>query len=112
MKIPFAGNELNQLETIMNGGLIGGRFYLLGGIPSASKTTLVNNMADNICLNGNPVLFYSLDDGKADLRYRSFARFSSYEIEDFNQNRLNKDEIGKIGEIENGRNARISRSGQ
>jgi hypothetical protein len=32
VKIPFAGNELSQMETMMNGGLIGGRFYLLGGI--------------------------------------------------------------------------------
>ena len=101
VRIPFAGNELSQLETMMNGGLIGGRFYLLGGIPSASKTMLANNMADNICFNGQPVLFFSLDDGKADLRYRSFARFSSYDIEDFNQNRLNKNEIGNICEIEN-----------
>ena len=41
IKIPFAGPSLSQLETRMNGGLIGGRFYLLGGIPSASKTMLV-----------------------------------------------------------------------
>jgi len=101
VKIPFAGNELSQLETMMNGGLIGGRFYLLGGIPSASKTMLVNNMADNICLNGQPVLFFSFDDGRAELRYRSFARFSSNGIEDFNQNRLNKNEIGKICEAAN-----------
>ena len=101
VKIPFAGNELSQLETMMNGGLIGGRFYLLGGIPSASKTMLANNMTDNICLNGQPVLFFSFDDGKAELRYRSFARFSSYGIEDFNQNRLNKNEIEGICEATN-----------
>jgi len=83
----------------MNGGLIGGRFYLLGGIPSASKTMLANNLADNICLNGQPVLFFSYDDGKAELRYRTFARFSSYGIEDFNQNRLGKNEIKNICEI-------------
>jgi hypothetical protein len=53
----------------------GGRFYLLGGIPSASKTMLVNNLADNICINGQPVLVFSYDDGKTELRYRTFARF-------------------------------------
>ena len=93
IKIPFAANNLSHLEACMNGGLIGGRFYLLGGIPSASKTMLANNIADNICLNGHPVLFFSYDDGKAELRYRTFARFSTNDIENFNQNRLDKSQI-------------------
>jgi len=96
IKIPFAGNNLSQLETRMNGGLIGGRFYLLGGIPSASKTMIVNNLADNICVNGQPVLVFSYDDGKTELRYRTFARFNNYTIEDFNQKKLNKDDIRRI----------------
>jgi replicative DNA helicase len=98
IKIPFATNNLSHLEARMNGGLIGGRFYLLGGIPSASKTMLANNIADNICLNGHPVLFFSYDDGRAELRYRTFARFSANGIEDFNQNLLNKGDIQRICE--------------
>ena len=64
VKIPFAGNELSQLEAQMNGGLIGGRFYLWGGIPSAGKTMITNCVADNICLNGHPVLLFSYNDGR------------------------------------------------
>ena len=101
IKIPFAANNLSHLEACMNGGLIGGRFYLLGGIPSASKTMLANNIADNICLNGHPLLFFSYDDGKAELRYRTFARFSTNDIEDFNQNRLDKNVIKRICETNN-----------
>jgi len=101
IKIPFAADNLSRLEASMNGGLIGGRFYLLGGIPSASKTMLANNIADNICLNGHPVLFFSYDDGKAELRYRTFARFSANDIEDFNQNRLDKTQVKKICAIQN-----------
>ena len=99
VKIPFAGRSLLQLETRMNGGLIGGRFYLLGGIPSASKTMLANNLADNVCLNDQPVLFLSYDDGRSELRYRTLARFSSYGIEDFNQNCLSKNEMKTVCEI-------------
>ena len=96
VKIPFAGNDLCQLETQMNGGLIGGRFYLLGGIPSGSKTMITNNLADNICLNDQPVFFHSYDDGRSELRYRTFARFSSRGIEDFNQNLIDKRELKTI----------------
>jgi replicative DNA helicase len=80
----------------MNDGLIGGRFYLLGGIPSASKTMLVNNLADNICVNSQPVLVFSYDDGKTELRYRTFARFGNHTIEEFNQKRINKENIKRL----------------
>ena len=83
-RVPFAGDTLGNLQNKMNGGFMGGRLYLLGGIPSSAKTALTNNIADNVCLNGFPVLFFSYDDGRAELRYRTFSRFSKYSIEDFN----------------------------
>jgi len=96
VKIPFAGNLLPIMQSKMNGGLIGGRTYVLGGIPSAGKTNLINNMADNICLNGHPVLFFSYDDGVSELRCRTFCRFSGFEIEDFNQYRVTESDLKAI----------------
>jgi len=84
VRVPFANTNLINLQNNMNGGFAGGRFYLFGGIPSSGKTVLLNNIADNICLNNYPVLFFSYDDGRAELRYRTFSRFSSQSIEDFN----------------------------
>lgn len=86
VRIPFGEKNLISLEKRMNGGLIGGNVYGLGGIPSAWKTGLVNNITDNICLNGIPVLFFSYDDGRIDLRYRTLARFCEESIETFNVN--------------------------
>jgi len=96
IRVPFAGDGLSYLEKQMNGGLVGGRFYILGGIPSSGKTALVNNMTDNICLDGTPVLFFSYDDGKAELRYRTFTRFSTHSVEDFNKNLLSKSDLNTI----------------
>ena len=84
-RVPFAGPNLSFLEKIMNGGLAGRRVYILGGVPSSGKTALLNNMADNICLNGYPVLFFSYDDGRLELFFRTLARFSQYEIQVFNR---------------------------
>ncbi len=84
VRVPFANNNLTNLEKMMSGGFAGGRFYLFGGIPSSGKTVLLNNIADNICLNNYPVLFFSYDDGKTELRYRTFSRFSGQSIECFN----------------------------
>ena len=96
VRVPFAGTLLSIMESKMNGGLIGGRTYVLGGIPSSGKTVLINNIADNICLNGHPALVFSYDDGRAELRYRSYARFSGFEIEDFNNRKLSKSDIEAI----------------
>ena len=82
--IPFSGDNLPYLEKRMNGGLAGGRLYIFGGIPSSGKTVLLNNIADNICLNGYPVLFFSYDDGRVELLNRSLARFTEHSIENFN----------------------------
>ena len=87
LRVSFAGTLLTAMESKMNGGLIGGRTYVLGGIPSSGKTVLANNIADNICLNGHPVLFFSYDDGATELRYRTFSRFSGFDIENFNRQR-------------------------
>jgi len=84
VRIPFGGLNLTLLERKMNGGLIGGRVYVLGGIPTSGKTSLVNNLADNACMNGNPVLFFSCDDGRTELRYRTLSRFCQIPIESFN----------------------------
>ena len=88
MRVPFSNDGLGFLQKQLNGGFAGGRFYILGGIPSSGKTVLINNISDNICLNGQPVLFFSLDDSKSELRHRTFARFCDYSIEDFNQNKV------------------------
>jgi replicative DNA helicase len=96
VKVPFGGSLLSNMEAKMNGGLLGGRLNIIGGIPSSCKTVLSNNMADNICLNGHPVLFFSYDDGRAEIRYRTYARFSGFEIEDFNNQRLSKCDLEAI----------------
>lgn len=95
-RVSFAGSLLSRMESKMNGGLIGGRTYVLGGIPSSGKTVLVNNLVDNICLNEQPVLFFSYDDGREELRYRTYCRFSGFDIEDFNNRRLSKSDVETI----------------
>jgi replicative DNA helicase len=96
LRVPFGGALLSIMESKMNGGLMGGRTYVLGGIPSSGKTVLINNIADNICLNGHPALVFSYDDGRAELRYRTYARFSGFDIEDFNTRKLSKNDLEAI----------------
>jgi len=98
-RTPFAGENLEKLEIMMNGGLVGGCIYLLGGVPSAGKTVLVNNLADNICLQGQPVLIFSYDDSPMELNNRTLARFSNLKMEDINKQALNADLYDSLPEL-------------
>ena len=101
LRLPFdIDGKLAKLQSKMNGGLVGGRLYILGGIPSSGKAGLANNTADNICLQNHPVLFFSGDDGVSELRYRSYARFSGYDIEDFNRNEVPASDVEGIAKNE------------
>lgn len=95
-KISFAGDNLKFMENRMNGGLLGDRIYLFGGVPDYGITTLLNNMADNLCLNGVPVLFFCYGVSRSELRYRTFARFSDHPIDDFNNKKVTPDGISEI----------------
>jgi len=102
VRIPFAaGDLLANMQEKMNGGLMGGRTYILGGIPTAGKTVLLNNIADNVCLNGHPVIFFSYDDGVTELRYRSYSRFSGSDIEQFNNRELSSQNVMTIFQNDN-----------
>ena len=96
VRVSFALNMLSNMEAKLNGGFVGGRLYVLGGIPSSGKTVLVNNIADNISIFDYPVLFFSYDDGRIELRYRTFSRFSGSDIEQFNQRQLDPCDLDVI----------------
>ena len=93
LRTPFAGDNFKSLQKNLNGGFVGGCIYLLGGVPSSGKTALVNCLADNICLQEHPVLFFSYDDAPTELNNRTLARFSGYQMETINQQNIEKADI-------------------
>ena len=52
---------LPRLDEMLVGGLRKGHLYVVAARPSMGKTTLAWNMAANLALNENPVLFVSLE---------------------------------------------------
>ena len=96
VRVPFSADNLKNMESMMSKGLKGGKLYFLGGIPSSGKSMLVNNIADNICMNDHPVLLFSFDDCKEEIRYRTFARFNKYSIHNFNDRSLTESDLKAI----------------
>jgi replicative DNA helicase len=93
--IPFGGETLNKLEKAMNGGLFGGHLYLIGELPYENNAILINNIADNICLNEYPVLFIS-QDNEIEILLKTITRFSKYRMDDLNKNAVSEDELQNI----------------
>jgi replicative DNA helicase len=63
----------NQLDRILNGGLVGG-LYGIGAISSLGKTTFILQMADQIAQGGKDVLIFSLEMKKETLISKSLSR--------------------------------------
>ena len=65
---------LDNLDKTIGGVSPG--FYVVGAIPSIGKTTLIHQIADNIAIDGSPVLFFSLEQTSMELASKSIARES------------------------------------
>ncbi len=63
------------LDGQLNGGLRE-ELYILGGIPSAGKTTFALQLADQMAEAGEDVLFFSLEQGKYELTSKSISRLT------------------------------------
>jgi replicative DNA helicase len=63
----------NQLDQVLNGGLVGG-LYGIGAISSLGKTTFILQMADQIAQTGKDVLIFSLEMKKETLISKSLSR--------------------------------------
>ena len=68
MKTGFKG-----IDEILGGGLYPG-LIVLGAVPSLGKTTLALQIADNVALKGDDVLFFSLEMRSKDIISRSLSR--------------------------------------
>lgn len=64
-----------ELDSYMGGGLFKG-LYLLGGTSSSGKTTFLVQCADGLAINGNPVLFFSMEQSRLEIVTKSISRLS------------------------------------
>lgn len=64
-----------EMDKALGGGLYPG-LYVLGAISSLGKTTLALQIADNLALQGQDVLFFSLEQSRFDLMTKSISRES------------------------------------
>lgn len=50
-----------QLDTLLHGGILGERLYVLGAMPGIGKTTFCIQLADQLFQSGKEILFFSLE---------------------------------------------------
>lgn len=62
-----------NLDDVLDGGLYEG-LYGLGAISSLGKTTFILQMADNIAMDGRPVMYFALEMGRYELMTKSISR--------------------------------------
>lgn len=73
---PPLSTGFRALDTVMGGGLTAG-LVTVAAESSTGKTTLFNNVAENIAATGKPVFFASLEQTAEELASMTLARFMS-----------------------------------
>ena len=65
--------NIPSIDQILDGGLMPW-LYIIGGMSSVGKTTLILQIADNLAKQGIDVLIFSLEQSKFDLMSKSISR--------------------------------------
>jgi replicative DNA helicase len=73
---PCIPSGIDKLDRYLGGGFYEG-LYCLGAIPSAGKTTLMLQIADNIAKNGNDVIVISMEMSRNELIAKSISRLTA-----------------------------------
>lgn len=76
---PCISTGFPKLDAILDGGIYEG-LYVLGAISSAGKTTLVMQIADQIAMQGQDVLIFSLEMSRFELVAKSLSRLTFTEV--------------------------------
>lgn len=70
---PSIPTGFNKLDEVLEGGLYEG-LYIIGAISSLGKTTIVNQIADQIAQEGKDVLMFSLEMARSEIMAKSISR--------------------------------------
>lgn len=76
---PAQPTGFNNLDGALGGGLYEG-LYVIGGLTSLGKTTLVLQIADQIAAAGKDVLIFSLEMARTELMSKSISRHTIKEV--------------------------------
>lgn len=69
----YTPTGFKALDKALDGGLYEG-LYIVGAISSLGKTTLINQIADQIAQSGKDVLIFSLEMARAEIMAKSISR--------------------------------------
>jgi replicative DNA helicase len=70
---PYIPTGFTNLDRVLDGGLYEG-LYIVGAISSLGKTTLINQIADQIAQSGTDILIFSLEMARAEIMAKSISR--------------------------------------
>ena len=80
------------------GGFWPGQLILLAARPSVGKSTLVQNIAENVVDRGAPVLFFTLEMSRRELQTKGISRAGKIDNERLSQGLITEDEASKLAD--------------
>jgi replicative DNA helicase len=96
-KTPVTGTKtgFTVIDSAL-GGLWPGQLILLAARPSIGKSTLAQNIAENVADTGSLVLFFTLEMSRRELQTKGIARAGKIDSERLSQGMITEDEANKL----------------
>jgi len=101
-KTPVTGTKtgFTVIDTAL-GGFWPGQLILLAARPSVGKSTLAQNIAENVADDNLCVLFFTLEMSKRELQTKGFSRAGKIDNERLSQGQITEDEAKRLKEAIN-----------
>lgn len=97
-----SGGEIHGLKTGLcdfdkkTGGLHPGDLIILAGRPSMGKTAISMNIAENVAMDGHPVLVFSLEMSDEQLAIRSYASIGKVDLSVLRSAKIGDEDWGRL----------------
>ena len=59
-----------EFDRVLGGGIVAGSLVLIGGAPGIGKSTIVIQIAHELCVNGGKVLYVSGEESERQIKMR------------------------------------------
>jgi replicative DNA helicase len=90
---------INEIDTILNGGVLPGRMITIAARPGCGKTALATNMVNNIAKHGHRCLYFSIEMPRNEMISRFVCIESGIKVSSFSRNQFTGTELDAYMEL-------------
>jgi replicative DNA helicase len=90
---------IEEIDTILNGGVLPGKLITIAARPGCGKTALATNIVNNIAKGGNRCLYFSIEMPRDEMIARFVCTEAGIKVASFSRNQFTGTELDSYMEL-------------